>query len=155
MHHPTTSSTSKERFRRILITPNSVVCNCPKFACKSVFLFIIFSSRRTPAVAPSIAYIKGRGLCALFFSLYHILICFSCMILHWSVLVNSPYCSLYHNNTINTTTVCHVLPFDIILLMFQIIFGQVLRDKSAILFSFISNHVKSHCIAYHKNGFHS
>lgn len=38
------------------------------------------------------------------------------MILHWSVLVNSPYCSLYHNNTINTTTVCHVLPFDIILL---------------------------------------
>ena len=27
------------------------------------------------------------------------------------------------------TTVCHVLPFDIILLMFQIILGQVLHDN--------------------------
>lgn len=51
------------------------------------------------------------------------------MILHWSALENSPYCSSYYNNTINTTTVCHVLPFDIILLMFQIILGQVLHDN--------------------------
>ena len=51
------------------------------------------------------------------------------MILHWSALENSPYCSLYYNNTISTTTVCHVLPFDIILLMFQIILGQVLHDN--------------------------
>lgn len=65
------------------------------------------------------------------------------MILHWSALENSPYCSLYYNNTINTTTVCHVLPFDIILLMFQIILGQVLHPLERAI-EYIENHLCWH-----------
>ena len=48
------------------------------------------------------------------------------------------------------TTVCHVLPFDIILLMFQIIWNSLCAIISPFVLLYFQNYVKSHC-GYHNS----